>query len=81
MPPRIATDRPLTDGFSPVRGKCLWWRERASDDDLYDVSVKHDDKRVTCSCFVEGKAWTHTMSTIPVDCSDARHCRYYIRHW
>lgn len=67
------------DGFSPIRGKCTYWRERANDDDQWDTRIKRDDRRVDCSCFVEGKIWTCTASTIPSDCPDRRSCRYYIK--
>ena len=70
----------MSDGYAPIKRKCTYWRERPSDDDRFDSRVKKDDKRVECSCFVEGKAWQVTLSTVPSDCPDALHCRYYIRH-
>lgn len=70
----------MSDGYSPVKGKCNYWRERPVEDDRWDMSVKKADKRVDCSCFVEGKAWMHTVADVPSDCPDALHCRYYIKH-
>jgi len=70
----------MADGFAPIKGKCTYWRERFNDDDAFDSRVKKIDKRVECSCFVEGKAWQLTASTIPSDCPDKLHCRYYIKH-
>lgn len=67
------------DGYSPVRGKCAFWREQPNDEDTWDLSVKPDDKRVTCTCFVEGDMWPATMSTIPKDCPNRFKCRYYVR--
>lgn len=64
--------------FAPIRGKCFYWRERAHDDDLYDTRVKKGQRRVNCSCFVEGHQWTYTEETVPSDCPDNRHCRYFI---
>lgn len=69
------------DAFHPIRGKCNWWREVPVDDDRWDLSVKADDKRVSCTCFVEGKAWTYKTAEVPSDCPDRRYCRYYIKHW
>ena len=68
-----------SDGYAPVRGKCMYWRERDNEDDRWDTSVKPDDKRVECSCFVEGMIWSVTTSTVPPDCPDRRHCRYYVK--
>jgi hypothetical protein len=67
----------MSDGYAPIRKKCTYWRERCSDDDRFDFRMKPEDKRVECSCFVEGKAWQATASTIPSDCPDRLHCRYY----
>ncbi len=66
--------------FSPVKGKCKWWRENLKEDDRYDTSVKGPDKRVDCSCFVEGHFWEYRMCELPADCPDCRTCRYYILH-
>lgn len=70
----------MSDGFSPIVGKCNYWRERPNEDDRWDTSVKAPDKRVECSCFIEGKVWYATASDIPGDCPDRFHCRYYIKH-
>ena len=70
----------MSDGFAPIRGKCTFWRERLYDDDRYDSRIKKADRRVECSCFVEGKAWQVTVTTVPEDCPDKLHCRYYIKH-
>jgi hypothetical protein len=70
----------MRDGFAPIGHKCTYWRERSSEDDRFDFSVKKDDKRVECSCFLEGRAWPATESTVPRDCPERLHCRYYIRH-
>ena len=71
----------MSDGFSPVRGKCTWWRERAVEEDTYDVRLEKGERRVYCSCFVEGKSWTFTTDEVPSDCTDSKHCRYYIKSW
>lgn len=70
----------MSDGYAPIKGKCTYWRELASEDDRWDTSVKPADRRIVCSCFVEGKAWYYTASTAPADCPDRLHCRYYIKH-
>lgn len=70
----------VTDPFAPVKGKCTWWRESAVDEDRWATRIKEDDKRVNCSCFVEGKGWTFARRDVPAECPDSRHCRYYIRH-
>ncbi|PKQ21161.1 MAG: hypothetical protein CVT66_01525 [Actinobacteria bacterium HGW-Actinobacteria-6] len=67
------------DAFSPIRGKCMYWRQQANLDDAYDMSVKKEDKRVTCTCFVEGDMWSMKMKEIPSDCPNRRSCRYYIK--
>ena len=69
----------MSDGFAPIKGKCNYWREQASEEDRWDPRVKKGDRRVTCSCFVEGDLWEYTETTIPGDCPDRHHCRYYIR--
>lgn len=68
------------DAYAPVPGKCKWWREQANEDDKFDVRLKRGDKRVTCSCFVEGHYWISKASEVPADCPNARSCRYYIKH-
>ena len=65
--------------YSPVRGKCTWWRETPDEDDAFSVRVKPEDKRIQCVCFVEGKGWGFTTADIPADCPDRLHCRYYVR--
>ena len=67
------------DAYAPVKGKCTYWREALNVEDEFDVTVKRPDKRVECSCFVEGHRWSHTVSTIPADCPKKLQCRYYIR--
>ena len=67
------------NGFSPVKQKCVYWREMVNPDDTYVTSIKAPDKRVECSCFVEGHVWTFTKSTVPGDCPNYRQCRYYIK--
>lgn len=71
----------MSDSFSALRGKCIWWRESAVEEDLYDVRLREDQRRVYCSCFVEGRVWTHTRADVPANCPENLHCRYYIRHW
>lgn len=71
----------MSDGYAPIRQKCTFWRERAWEDDRWDMSLKKADKRVECSCFVEGKIWMVTASVVPSDCPDRVHCRYYIKHY
>jgi len=56
----------------------MWWRETWVDEDRYDLSVKAADKRVRCTCFVEGRAWTHPCGEVPRECPESAHCRYYI---
>lgn len=70
----------MSDGYTPIRGKCIWWRERSVLEDTYDSRLKDGERRVTCSCFVEGNVWTFTRDEVPVDCPDSRRCRYFIRH-
>ena len=77
---RPVLERGEVDGFSPIRGKCNFWRERLVEDDKWDPRVKKSDKRVECSCFVEGYVWTVTASTIPRDCPVWGSCRYYVKN-
>lgn len=65
--------------YAPVRRKCMYWRERLSDEDRWDTRIKPEDRRVECTCFVEGFGWSVTVSTLPEDCPERRRCRYYIR--
>ena len=69
----------MSDEFHPIRGKCTWWREHMIDDDRWDVTLKESEKRVACSCFIEGRGWIWTRTEVPADCPDNRRCRYYIR--
>ncbi|TLM99236.1 MAG: hypothetical protein FDZ75_00560 [Actinobacteria bacterium] len=68
------------EGYAPIKGKCTWWREMPNEEDRWDVRLKEHERRVYCSCFVEGKGWTVTRADVPSDCPDARHCRYYIKN-
>lgn len=67
------------DGYHPVKGKCLYWRELLNADDEWDTRLKQEQKRVECSCFVEGDRWEYTVETVPSDCPRTRHCRYHIK--
>ncbi|PKQ16653.1 MAG: hypothetical protein CVT67_04480 [Actinobacteria bacterium HGW-Actinobacteria-7] len=71
----------MGDAYTPVRGKCTWWREMIVDEDVHNVRLKAGERRVTCSCFVEGKVWSSVEDDVPSDCPDAKHCRYYIKCW
>lgn len=68
------------DPYAPIKGKCRWWREFPNDEDTHDPRLKEGQKRVYCSCFVEGKGWTVTKDEVPSDCPEARACRYYIKN-
>lgn len=70
----------MSSAFTPIKGKCTWWRESAIDEDTWDARIKDAEKRVQCSCFVEGLGWTYAKAELPDDCPDRRRCRYYIRH-
>ncbi len=70
----------MTDGYAPIEGKCMYWRELGVEDDKWDPSIPRADWRVRCSCFIEGNIWSYTTSTVPGDCPDRQHCRYYIRN-
>jgi hypothetical protein len=67
------------DPYSPIRGKCVWWREVPNPEDTHNVNVKPPDKRVDCSCFVEGYRWDVITAEIPSECPRSRECRYYVR--
>lgn len=71
----------MTDPNLPIQGKCTWWREKPRAEDEYDVRLKKDEKRIDCSCFVEGKLWPYAARDVPADCPESRHCRYYSKHW
>ena len=68
------------DGYDPVPGKCNFWRERLNDEDRWDSSLKKEDRRVECSCFVEGDTWQVTVTTVPSDCPERFRCRYYVKN-
>jgi hypothetical protein len=70
----------MSDGYAPIRKKCNYWRERRNEDDIWDSRLKKADRRVECSCFVEGRLWQATASTIPADCPQRLQCRYYIKN-
>lgn len=70
----------MADGFSPIKRKCTYWRERPNEEDRFDSRVKKPDQRIECSCFIEGRMWPATASTIPSDCPERYRCRYYIKH-
>lgn len=67
------------DAYSPVRGKCVWWREVPNTEDVWDLNVKPADKRMECSCFVEGYRWTFITVELPADCPKANNCRYFVK--
>jgi hypothetical protein len=69
----------MSGWYSPIKGKCTWWREALHDDDAHDSRLKMADKRVVCMCTVEGRGWAYLHKEIPSDCPDARRCRYYIK--
>lgn len=71
----------MGDAFSPIKGKCMWWREQDVDEDIHDIRLTDPERRVRCWCFVEGKVWVEQSKVVPADCPDARHCRYYIKNW
>lgn len=71
----------MADGFTPIKGKCTWWRESPVEEDMWDMRLSEDERRVRCSCFVEGDIWTFTRPEVPEDCPQWRHCRYHIRHF
>lgn len=68
------------DAYTPIKGKCTWWREIPDYEDAYSIRVSESDKRVNCQCFVEGHYWTYTRKEVPQDCALARTCRYYIKN-
>lgn len=67
-------------GYTPIHGKCIFWREQPDEDDRYDTRIKPEDRRVRGTCFVDGDLWEYTVATVPADCPLHRKCRYYIRH-
>lgn len=70
----------MSDGFTPIKGKCTWWREKMREDDRWDIMLKDPERRVECTCFVEGEAWTYPAKDVPSDCPLRLHCRYYIKN-
>ena len=69
----------MRDIYAPIPGKCMWWREVPNETDIHDRMLKASDKRVDCTCFVEGKAWTFKECEVPIECPEHRYCRYYIK--
>lgn len=69
----------MRDPYAPVRGKCTWWREFPREEDRLDTRLKPAEKRVDCSCFVEGTVWEFCDADVPVECPQHRYCRYYIK--
>jgi hypothetical protein len=65
--------------YTPVKGKCTWWRESIDEDDEHDMRKKDADKRWHCICGVEGRGWTFVHAELPADCPEAYRCRYYIK--
>jgi hypothetical protein len=69
----------MSDNYAPIKGKCMYWRECLNEDDRFDSRVKKADKRIECSCFVEGRIWPATAKTLLADCPERYHCRYYVK--
>lgn len=67
------------DAYSPIKGKCRFWREAPEVDDQYNTLIKKGDKRVLCTCFVEGDMWVMPVKDTPSDCPKLYKCRYYIK--
>ncbi len=67
------------DAFSPIPGKCQFWREQPDEDDRYDSSIRFEDKRVRATCWIDGELWVVTNATVPSDCPKRMQCRYYIK--
>lgn len=67
------------DAYSPVRGKCQYWREAANEEDRWDLRLKDEQRHVECTCFVEGDRWVFLRPEVPEDCPMKRSCRYYIK--
>jgi hypothetical protein len=70
----------MEDQYRPIKGKCMWWRESRVEEDVWDVRLKDPQRRVSASCFVEGKVWVRERRDVPENCPDNTHCRYYIKH-
>ena len=56
----------------------MWWREVLVEEDAHDITIKPEDKRIRCTCFVEGYEWLYPKKETPSDCPSTRSCRYYI---
>ncbi len=69
----------MSGWYTPIRGKCTWWRESADEDDEYNANVKVANKKVKCVCGVEGQGWTFIRADVPPNCPEAFRCRYYIK--
>jgi len=69
----------MTEEYHPIRGKCTWWRERVVDDDRWDIMLKEAQRRIECSCFIEGDLYVWPRGEVPSDCPENRKCRYYIK--
>jgi hypothetical protein len=67
------------DAYSPIKGKCQFWREQPDEDDAYTLSVKPEDKRIRCTCWVDGDLWVFKAAEVPSDCPKRMQCRYYIK--
>ncbi|GAB4279178.1 MAG: hypothetical protein Kow0056_12200 [Coriobacteriia bacterium] len=70
----------MSDGYAPIKGKCVYWREALDEDDRWTPSIKPPKKRVHCSCFVEGDVWTFKAAEVPKDCPNWMACRYYVKY-
>lgn len=70
----------MSDAYTPIRGKCRWWRELPIDDDLWNTRLAKEMRRTECTCFIEGRGWVFTQRELPDDCPEKRACRYYIKH-
>jgi len=70
---------PERDPYTPIKGKCVWWREVANHEDLFDARLKDGQKRIECTCFVEGYRWDVVSAEVPDECPRSRMCRYYIK--
>jgi hypothetical protein len=67
------------EAYTPIKGKCRWWREQANEEDRHDTTVPKERKRVMCMCWVEGDVWYVTNATVPAECPTRFHCRYYVK--
>lgn len=76
---KSAADDRLHNPFSPVSGKCVYWRERLDEEERWDWRTKPGDMRVRCTCFIDGYVWDATGDTVAADCPRRDHCRYYIK--